>query len=221
MMVRETYTADEWQFPFILYRPEEMQDDLPMILLLHGAGEAGNGGDELPVVEGNFSTLKLKEGAEYPCIFVMPQCSIETFWVAELTTLYDFIHKLIPYFKVDEKRIYLTGLSMGGYGTWYMALRYPELFAAIAPVCGGGMAWKAPVLEMPIWAFHGSVDGVVDPSESKRMIDRIKLHGNNQEEVKLTIFENVNHDSWVHAYTPELIEWLLSKSRRSPSIVFE
>jgi len=194
-MIRETYQSDKWQFPFVLYRPDVMEENLPMIVQLHGAGERGNGYEELPLVEVHGLANLLKEGEEYPCIFIMPQCKPESFWAAEVPNIYDFILACADEFSADRKRIYLMGLSMGGYGTWYTAMRYPKLFAAIAPICGGGMVWNAGVLEMPIWAFHGTEDEVVYPAETINMIHKIRKLGTNKNEVKMTIYDNVEHGS--------------------------
>ena len=102
---------------------------------------------------------------------------------------------------------------MGGFGTWYTAIRYPQMFAAIAPVCGGGMVWNAGTLDMPVWAFHGTEDDLVYPSETINMIHKIRALGVNQNEVKMTLLDNVGHDAWVAAYQKELYDWLLSKTR--------
>ncbi len=212
-MIREEFQAGEWKFPFVIYRPEIMKEDLPMIVQLHGAGERGTGYEELDKVELWGLAQMLKSGKEYPCIFIMPQCSPESFWAAEVPNIHEFILKAIKIFHADEKRIYLTGLSMGGYGTWYTAMRYPQMFAAIAPVCGGGMVWNMGVLDMPIWAFHGTEDDVVYPSETINLIHKIRNIGINQSEVKMTLLDNVKHNAWDYAYSPELVEWLLSKSR--------
>jgi len=212
-MIREIVEGQGWQFPFVMYRPETITANLPLIVQLHGAGEVGNGGTDLDKVEIHGLSHLLEAGEEYPCMFVFPQCPPESFWVAEISNIHAFIQKLILSYQLDAKRIYLTGLSMGGYGTWYTALRYPEMFAAIAPICGGGMVWRAGVLDMPVWAFHGSEDGVVYPSETMNMIHKIRMEGSNQSEVKMTIFDGVEHNSWVGAYTPTLVEWLLSKKR--------
>lgn len=101
---------------------------------------------------------------------------------------------------------------MGGYGTWYTALRYPETFAAIAPVCAGGMVWKAGALHMPIWAFHGTEDTTVSASETINMINKIRDVGEN-EDVKMTLLDGVKHNAWDYAYTRQLVEWLLSKRK--------
>ncbi|MFO1514526.1 MAG: prolyl oligopeptidase family serine peptidase, partial [Verrucomicrobiota bacterium] len=124
-------------------------------------------------------------------------------------------------YSVDPKRIYLTGLSMGGYGTWKLGLSYPGKFAAIVPICGGcnmidvllGPGDKASAFKsLPIWAFHGAKDDVVPLSESERVVDGLRKGG--VKEVKFTTYPEAKHDSWKEAYrTPDLYEWLLSKSR--------
>ena len=211
-MIREEISMDNFEFPFVIYRPTEMKDTLPLVVQLHGAGEVGNGGDELYKVDINGLSHLMTDDIEYPALFVLPQCPKDSFWVAEIQKIHSFISKIIQKYNVDERRIYLTGLSMGGYGTWYTALRYPEMFAAIAPVCGGGMMWRADVLDMPVWAFHGTEDTVVYPTETENMIKAICCD-THKKDVKMTMFDGVGHNSWEYAYAPELIEWLLSKSR--------
>lgn len=212
-MIREEFQAGQWQFPFVAYYPENICDNMPLIIQLHGAGERGVGHDELCKVDVHGFSKMLQQGEDYPCIFVMPQCSPESFWAAEVLNIYSFIQAVIQHFHADAKRIYLTGLSMGGFGTWYTSMRYPQVFAAIAPVCGGGMVWNAGSLDMPIWAFHGTEDEVVYPSETINMIHKIRTVGANKKEVKMTLVDNVGHNAWDYAYNKELLNWLLSKSR--------
>lgn len=209
-MKRLVYEDERFKFPFIAYVPEEINGKLPLVLQLHGAGEYGRGKEELVYVE-RLGFAHLFEKEEFPCILVMPQCSSETFWPAQIPNLRIFMDQIEEEFEIDTDRVYLTGISMGGYGTWYMALAYPELFAAIAPVCGGGMMWRANVLTMPVWAFHGTEDEVTYPMESINMIHAIRKHS--KEDVRLTLLDGVGHDAWVKAYGKELIEWLLSKKK--------
>ena len=210
-MIRKEYNSDKFEFPFIAYTPENITGKLPIIIQLHGAGEVGLGNEDLYKVEiHGFSHLFKEEDSQ--CILVMPQCPPDSFWVAQLQNVHKFIENLKNEFDIDDNRIYLTGLSMGGYGTWYTSLAYPDTFAAIAPVCGGGMVWKAGVLNMPIWAFHGSEDPVVYPSESLNMINKIR-QTRTDDDVKLTILDGVSHNAWEAAYQRELRDWLLSKSK--------
>lgn len=213
-MIKEMCNDKQWGFPFVIYKPDKMKEGLPLVIQLHGAGEAGEGGDELVQVEKHGFSNMLSSGEEFPCIFVMPQCSKTSFWVAEIHNIHAFVQKVIQEYHVDANRVYLTGLSMGGYGTWYTALRYPDTFAAIAPICGGGMVWKAGVLHMPIWAFHGTEDPVVNVSETMNMIQKIRSLGENKN-VKMTLLDGVKHNAWSHAYNPQLVEWLLSHSKSS------
>ena len=168
------------------------------------------GQEDLEMVEINGFSKYLKN-AEHNCIVVMPQCSKDTFWAARVETIISFIEHLIKELNVDEDRVYLTGLSMGGYGTWFTAMAKPELFAAIAPVCGGGMAWNAGVLKMPIWVFHGSNDTIVSPIQSDEMVSKLLEAG---ADVTYTRLDGVGHNIWEMAYNKELIEWLLSKKRK-------
>ena len=137
-MKRELHREENWRFPFISYTPENPGKKLPLVLQLHGAGERGSGGEDLDLVEVWGFPQLLKSG-EYPCMFVFPQCPKETFWAARVESILAFVDQLLERYDIDPDRIYLTGLSMGGYGTWYTAMAAPERFAAIAPVCGGGI----------------------------------------------------------------------------------
>jgi len=140
----------------------------------------------------------------------MPQCPENSFWAAKVESILKFIEQLTEEYNVDEDRIYLTGLSMGGFGTWFTAMASPEKFAAIAPVCGGGMAWNASVLKMPIWAFHGAEDSVVSVWQSDELVSKLKeLNA----DVTYSRIAGVGHNVWENAYNKELLEWLLSKKR--------
>jgi predicted peptidase len=127
-----------------------------------------------------------------------------------LTGLLD---EIVENYDVDESRVYLTGLSMGGYGTWSLGATLPDRFAAIAPICGGGekrMAWR--LKEMPIWVFHGAKDSVVPLAQSEEMVEAVKAAGGNP---KLTVYPEANHDSWTATYdNPKLYDWFLSHRKR-------
>ena len=181
----------------------------PLIVQLHGAGERGNGTDvEKVEVHGFANCLK---DVERDCVVVMPQCPATTFWAARVESIVRFIEQVIQEYDIDKDRVYLTGLSMGGFGTWYTAMARPDLFAAIAPVCGGGMPWNAGVLNMPVWAFHGAEDDVVNPRNSDEMVEALKAQG---KEVAYTRLEGVGHNAWTYAYNETLLDWLLGKKRQ-------
>ena len=209
-MKRTEHREDRWQFPFVMYSPDEERDGLALIVQLHGAGERGDGKGDLSLVDVHGFSKTIKE-KDFPCIFVMPQCPRDTFWAARVESIISFIKEIIDKYKINPDRIYLTGLSMGGYGTWFTAMARPDIFAAIAPVCGGGMAWNADVLDMPIWVFHGSDDTVVSPSQSDEMVAKLKAL---DKDVRYSRIDGVGHGVWENAYNEELINWLLDKTRK-------
>lgn len=209
-MKRFEHREEKWIFSFVEYSSENKNEKMPLIVQLHGAGERGNGQDELERVDVHGFSKYLKY-AEHDCVVVMPQCPENSFWAAKVESIVKFIEQLIKEYDVDEDRVYLTGLSMGGFGTWYTAMARPDLFAAIAPVCGGGMAWNAEVLTMPVWAFHGSADPVVSVNQSDEMVEKLKELG---ADVKYTRVEGEGHGVWEKTYDKELIEWLLSKKKK-------
>lgn len=209
-ITRRYYDKGDWKFPFILCAPEHLIKGLPLILQLHGAGERGDGGEDLKKLDKYGFNRNLKE---FPCLIAVPQCPTGSFWAAEIPNIFLFLEQLKTEFQVDIDRIYLTGLSMGGYGTWLTAARYPDLFAAIAPVCGGGMVWTANLLKMPIWAFHGTEDPIVYPTETLNMIRRVREHAAPEQEVKLTMLDGVGHNAWDYTYDEQLLDWLLSKRK--------
>lgn len=208
-MKRYEHNDKKWLFPFVEYSPAEKKEHLPIIIQLHGAGERGAGGEDLYKVDIHGFSDYLS-GAEKDCIVIMPQCPTDTFWAARIESVIKFIGQVVEEYKVDSDRVYLTGLSMGGYGTWYTAMARPDLFAAIAPVCGGGMAWNADVLTMPVWAFHGTADNVVSTVQSDEMIEKLKEFN---QDVTYTRMEGVEHNAWDYTYDDELFDWLLSKKK--------
>ncbi len=201
---------------YLLFLPADYDparaEGWPMILFRHGAGERGN---DLSRVKVHGPPKQVQSNPDFPFILVSPQCPEgETWDVSQLNGLLDDV---IAKHNVDETRVYLTGLSMGGFGTWSLGIANPERFAAIAPICGGGQ--RLPVLvagsekkqalkSLPVWAFHGEKDSVVAVEESKRMVDALKRLGN--ENVKLTIYPDAGHDSWTQTYDdPDFYPWLL------------
>lgn len=194
---------------YVLYEPENMQKDLPMIVFLHGAGERGKGtNDWLELVKKNAIPKYISQGKELPAIVLCPQCPLEFVWNNIVVSLKALIDNVAKEYGIPQKRISITGLSMGGFGTWEMALTYPETFNAFAPVCGGGMSWRTDVIKNEsIWAFHGDADSVVPINNSLEMVDALKKRGGNP---KLTIFHDVEHNSWDSAYLETtVLDWLL------------
>lgn len=184
----------------------------PLVLFLHGAGERGANLDD---VKRHGPPKLVERGADFPFILVSPQCPVGSIW--EVSPLMGLLDEVIATHNVDTNRVYLTGLSMGGYGTWSLATAHPERFAAIAPICGGGQPVsiylaagprQQALRNLPVWAFHGAKDPVVPPEESQRMVDAMRRVGDR--EVKLTIYPEAQHDSWTETYdNPEFFQWLL------------
>jgi poly(3-hydroxybutyrate) depolymerase len=203
-------------FDYLLYLPpgyEESPDaKWPMILFLHGSGERGH---DVDAVKMNGLPRNLEDGTNLPFIVVSPQCPKNMGWNDSLMTdgLNALLDQLISKYRIDEDRIYLTGLSMGGSGVWALGARSPERFAALAPVCGHGDGECASQLRLlPIWVFHGALDDVVKPEESQNMVDAVKKAGG---DIKFTLYPDANHNSWTVTYNnPELYEWFLSHKRR-------
>ena len=186
----------------------------PLILFLHGAGERG---DDLEIVKRHGVPKLVEADSSFPFVAVSPQCPTGGRWHLYLKTLGALLDDVTARYAVDPSRIYLTGLSMGGYGTWHLAARYPDRFAAIAPVCGGGLASagfpdKARALRgVPVWAFHGALDTTVPVAESRRLVDALRAAGG---DARLTIYPDAGHDSWTPTYAdPALYDWLLAQRR--------
>ena len=179
----------------------------PLILFLHGAGESGK---VLAKVKANGPPKMIEEKSrEFPCIVVSPQ-SPGRGWNPDY--LGGLLDHLCETYRVDPERIYLTGLSMGGYGTWMLAAAQPDRFAAIVPICGGGNPDDAENLKgLPIWVFHGAQDKVVKLENSEKMVDALKAVGS---DVKFTVYPEAGHDSWTETYAnPELYAWLFAQKR--------
>lgn len=196
---------------YLLYLPPDYdaQDAWPLILFLHGRGERGN---DLELVKKHGLPKKLASGEQLPFVLLAPQCPAGSFWTEEFDALNALLDDAIAKLKVDARRVYLTGLSMGGSGTWHLATRYPQRFAAIAPICGTGnwLTAQERLLKMPIWVFHGDADSIVPISQSEKMVETLKAAGGN---VRFTVYPGVDHDSWTVTYNnPELFDWFLSHS---------
>ena len=203
----------DFELGYYIYEPKQRNaEKLPMIVFLHGARERGNGTTDLEKVKVHGLPKYINEGKEYPAIVLAPQCPKGIVWNNIVFALKELIDNVIENYNVDTKRVSITGLSMGGFGTWEMGIIYPELFSAIAPVCGGGLTWRCDLLKnIPVWAFHGDIDTTVLLKNSIEMVDAVNKFGGN---ARLTIMHNVGHNCWDEAYTASnVIEWLLSQSK--------
>lgn len=165
----------EFYYSIDIPKQFEGKDNVPMLLFLHGAGERGKDYVLLRkiAVPKHMYDGKISVNA----VTVCPQCPENLTWVNLVQMLCDFIEYLISEYKIDRNRISLTGVSMGGYGTWDMAMYAPKYFKKIAPICGGGTAWRAELIEADIWAFHGDADNVVPLGASLSMVDAAKQIG--------------------------------------------
>lgn len=198
---------------YLLFLPEgygEGRKLWPMILFLHGAGERGN---DLEAVKAHGPPKIVEQRRDFPFVVVSPQCPEDAWWSEQEEVLIGLLDYIMSHYEVDTERVYLTGLSMGGFGTWHLACHYPERFAAIAPICGGGEPLAARRLkDMPVWAFHGAKDEVVPLKRSEEMVEAVREGGG---DVKLTVYPDAEHDSWTETYdNEELYEWFL-RHRRS------
>ena len=194
---------------YLLYLPKDyaQKDSWPLMLFLHGAGERG---DSLELVKKHGPPKLIEAGKDFPFIVVSPQCPQGKWWEPmELTTLLD---EIVENYKVDKDRIYVTGLSMGGFGTWSLVAYQPQRFAAIVPICGGGEPFVTMLFaHVPAWVFHGAKDPTVPLERSQKMVESLKHNGGN---VKLTVYPEAGHDSWTETYNnPQLYEWLLQQKR--------
>jgi len=188
------------------YKEKETEKSWPLILFLHGSGERGS---DLELVKRNGIAKIVEELADFPFITISPQCPEDSRWTEQAEIVMLLLEEIEEKYNVNPQKVYLTGLSMGGYGTWLLAAQHPEKFAAIAPICGGGDPQWAPRLkDMPIWAFHGAQDDIVPLEKSQIMVRAVKEQGGN---VCFTIYPEAGHDSWVKAYDdPELCQWFLA-----------
>jgi dienelactone hydrolase len=194
-----------------LYLPDGFRQDTlkkwPLLLFLHGSGERG---DDLEKVKTHGPPKLVEQGKKLPFIVVSPQARQGQGW--STADLYALLLDCKQKYRVDPDRIYLTGLSMGGFGTWSLASEHPEEFAAIVPICGGGDtadAWK--LRHMAVWCFHGAKDKNVPPALSQNMIHALQAYNPS---AKLTIYPDAEHDSWTVTYNNDsLYQWLLLQKK--------
>jgi predicted peptidase len=202
-----TFTARLNYLVFLPAKYERGDEKWPLLLFLHGSGETG---DDIEKVKIHGPPKIVGSQPDFPFVVVSPQTPIRT-WIPEV--LGALLDEVVKQYRIDEDRIYITGLSMGGAGTWNLAAKYPQRFAAIAPICGSGRPEDAARLkDLPIWAFHGALDSADSVERHQAMVDAVKQAGGN---VRYTIYPDLKHDCWTVTYdNPELYQWLLEHRRK-------
>ncbi|WP_160148177.1 prolyl oligopeptidase family serine peptidase [Rubripirellula obstinata] len=217
MVLKTQTTKCDPPLRYWIYLPDEVTEvarsskkakSFPLVLFLHGGGEGGRNPEK---VKKNGLPKLIAQGKSFPFIMVAPQNPSETqFWDDQ--QLIRLVNEIETKHPVNRLRVYLTGLSRGGYGAWRLAIQNPNRFAALVPVCGGGpMPYMNRIKHLPIWVFHGAKDTVIPISESQRLVEALKKAGG---DVKFTIYPDAGHDAWTQAYDdPELYAWLLQQKR--------
>jgi predicted peptidase len=210
---------------YLLFLPRDYSarrtERWPLLLFLHGAGERGS---NIWRADIHGPSKYIAAHPDFPFIMVTPLCPSNEVWSGAI--LSGLLDETVKKYRVDTNRIYLTGLSMGGFGVWDLALAMPERFAAVIPIAGGGNDLAivlaatgfasrenvAALKSLAFWAFHGAKDTVVQPDESERMIAALKRLG--VAEAKITIYPDATHNSWERTYNnPEIYDWLLQHKR--------
>ncbi len=200
-------------YRYLLSKPEGYDADKdkkwPLVVFLHGSGERGT---DLELIKKHGPPKLLAAGQKFPAIVASLQCESNNLWNPH--SVQAVTEHLVKTLRVDPKRIYLTGISMGGFGTWETSFEYPETYAAIAPICGGaGVRWVTAqrLKSMPCWIFHGDKDGAVPIENSQKIYDALKKI---DAPVKFTIYPGVGHDSWTQTYAnPEFWSWLFEQKK--------
>lgn len=225
---REYSDSDGAVLKYRLLKPADFdpKESYPLVIFLHGAGERGDD-NTVQLKHGMSEFCKPAMREKYPCYVLAPQCPKGQKWAdvdwsqdhvalpekisQSMKLLFEVVDLMLEDAAIDKNRIYISGLSMGGYGTWDAIHRRPDFFAAALPVCGGADPTTAEgIKDMPIWCFHGGSDSVVKVEFSRVMIEALKKAGGSP---KYTEYEGVGHDSWTATYAnPEVYEWLFSKN---------
>ncbi len=195
---------------YLLHLPRDYaaHESWPLVLFLHGSGERGT---DIELVKKHGPPKLASQGKDFPFVLVSPQCPKGAIW--QPIALEALLDDVIERYRIDQSRIYVTGLSMGGFGTWAWARHSPRRFAAIVPICGGGETyWADRLKEIPAWVFHGARDTAVPIKRSEEMVAAIKKAGGN---IRFTIYPMAEHDSWTETYNnPMLYQWMLSQKNK-------
>jgi predicted peptidase len=205
-------TIDAQRYPYAIYVPTDYSDERkwPAIVFLNGAGERG--ADGMLQTRVGIGPAIVTHPKRFGCIVVMPQSQPGMLWQdpAMVALVMACVEAAEAEFNIDAKRIALTGLSLGGFGTWHIGALHPDRFCALGPICGGGDPEQARKLaRTPIWAFHGEADPVVPADRTREMVAAVRLAGG---DVRYTELPGVGHNSWDAAYGDrQFIEWLLER----------
>ena len=195
----------------LLYAPDDIRPDekLPLIVWLHGAGERGDD----PSILRNCPPARRFDPSRLRALLLCPQCRENDVWDSQVHELNELIEHTVFTQPVDSDRVSLTGFSMGGFGTWALAMAYPARFSALAPLCGGGMAWNVGGLaSLPLRVYHGDNDTEVAPICSLQMVQAVNRSGGH---ATLTLLPGVGHDCWTYAYEQtDLLVWLTEQTRK-------
>lgn len=216
-----TKAADDIRYRLLTPISVEPKRRYPLIVFLHGSGERGSDGiRQLAYLPERMAQASWRK--RYRCFVLAPQCPLGDSWTTHsagsgdrLGIVHQIIRSLLESYPIDEQRIYLTGLSMGGFGSWELAMRYPDLFAAVVPICGGGSPSNAHLLaNVAIWAIHGQRDKIVPAETSRLMIQAIRAAGGNP---RYTELEETGHNCWSYAYSEQsgVLSWMFSQVRKS------
>lgn len=218
-MRKETFLAQGSRaMNYWLFLPDCVQENLPLIIYLHGAGERGKNVEHL--ARHGLAKL-LTEGMAIDAVVLVPQCPADCVWDNLPHALKKLIDEIVDAYPIDVKRITVTGSSMGGFGTWMLGMTYPNFFAGLAPVAGGGMEWRAHnLIHTPVRAYHGKVDTVVESIRSEMMVRAVNDNGGTAD---IVLFEELGHNDGIdYAYrNTDLVEWLLLQKRQDQDEVLE
>jgi len=233
---KQQYNESGKMLPYRILYPEhyDKSKKYPLVLFLHGAGERGSD-NEIQLTHGGKLFLADSNRKNFPCIVLFPQCPTDSSWGSvkvdrtktplsfsfdytmpqtwAMKAVIDLTQHIASTESVDKSRIYISGLSMGGFGTFEAVYQYPKLFAVAMPICGGGdtVHYNKRVKKIPFWIFHGDADAVVNVENSRAMVRTLEsLHAR----VKYSEYHGVNHNSWDNAFAePTYLSWMFSHKK--------